>query len=148
MLAVTMVDKTPATHTRIQVPVHKYTRSIPMRGNKSAAIMAQKTDLVASALNRITDRVFVDALSSSDRAAMSELVADFFCDDESTDDGNESEEEALPSLASINDMVDKTPATHTRTRIQVPVHTIDPYAREQISSNHGSKNGSSCLSPE
>ena len=55
--------------------------------------MAQKADLVASALNRITDRVFVDALSSSDRAAMSELVADFFCD-ESIDDGNESEEEA------------------------------------------------------
>ena len=54
--------------------------------------MAQKADLVASALNRITDRVFVDALSSSDRAAMSELVADFFCD-ESIDDGNESEEE-------------------------------------------------------
>ena len=56
--------------------------------------MAQKADLVASFLNRITDRVFVDALSSSDRAAMSELVADFFCDDESIDDGNESEEEA------------------------------------------------------
>ena len=56
--------------------------------------MAQKADLVASALNRITDCVFVDALSSSDRAAMSELVADFFCDDESIDDGNESEEEA------------------------------------------------------
>ena len=55
--------------------------------------MAQKADLVASALNRITDRVFVDALSSSDRAAMSELVADFFCD-EIIDDGNESEEEA------------------------------------------------------
>ena len=55
--------------------------------------MAQKADLVASALNRITDRVFVDALSSSDRAAMSELVADFFCD-ERIDDGNESEEEA------------------------------------------------------
>ena len=56
--------------------------------------MARKADLVASALNRITDRVFVDALSSSDRAAMSELAADFFCDVESIDNGNESEEEA------------------------------------------------------
>ena len=56
--------------------------------------MARKADLVASALNRITDRVFVDALSSSNRAAMSELVADFFCDDESIVDGNESEKEA------------------------------------------------------
>ena len=56
--------------------------------------MARKVDLVASALNRITDRVFVDALSFSDRAAMSELVADFFCDDEGIDDCNKSEEEA------------------------------------------------------
>ena len=56
--------------------------------------MARKADLVASALNRIIDRVFVDALSSSDRAAMSELVADTFCDDESIDNRNESEEEA------------------------------------------------------
>ena len=56
--------------------------------------MAQKAELVASALNRFTDRVFVDALSSSDIAAMSELVAEFFCEDESIDDGSESEEEA------------------------------------------------------
>ena len=60
----------------------------------SSEIMAQKADLVASPLNRITERVFVDALSSSDRVAMSELVADFFCEDESIDDDNESEEEA------------------------------------------------------
>ena len=56
--------------------------------------MAQKANLVASALNRITDRVFVDALSSSDRVATSEQVADFFCEDERIVDGNESEEEA------------------------------------------------------
>ena len=56
--------------------------------------MAQKADLVASVPNRITDHVFMDALNSSDRVATSEQVADFFCEDESIDDDNESEEEA------------------------------------------------------
>ena len=56
--------------------------------------MAKKAELAASALNRFTDRVFVDPLSSSDIAAMSELVAEFFCEDESIDDSSESEAEA------------------------------------------------------
>ena len=93
------VDKTPATHThiRVQVPVHMinpYAREQISTEQLSSAIMAQKANLVASPLNRITDRVFVDALSSSDRVAMSEQVADFFCEDEGIEDGNEREEEA------------------------------------------------------
>ena len=85
--------------TRVYTSTSTHDRSLCAGTNQhkeqlSSAIMAQKADLVASAPNRITDRVFVDALSSSDRVAMSEQVADFFCEDESLDDGNESEEEA------------------------------------------------------
>ena len=35
--------------------------------------------LVAKALNKYSDRVFIEALSERDCAAMSELVEEFFC---------------------------------------------------------------------
>ena len=55
--------------------------------------MAQK-ERVASALNRLTDRVFVEALSFRDQDAMADLVADFFCGDPDTDVSDDNEEEA------------------------------------------------------
>ena len=57
--------------------------------------MAEATDRVALALNRLSDKVFMDALSDRDRGSMAELVAEFFCsapdnpldDDEGEDPG-------------------------------------------------------------
>ena len=48
---------------------------------------------VAHALNRLTDSVFVAALSSRERSSMSELVADFFCGDQETEMSSSEEEE-------------------------------------------------------
>ena len=55
--------------------------------------MARNSERVVSALNRLTDRVFVDALSAGDQSAMSDLVADFFCGDPDTDISDSEEEE-------------------------------------------------------
>ena len=55
--------------------------------------MAQDTQQVTSALIQLTDRAFVDALSSRDQQAMSEFIADFFCEDPETDLSSEEEEE-------------------------------------------------------
>ena len=60
--------------------------------------MAQK-ERVASALNRLTDRVFIEALSFRDQDAMADLVANFFCGD--TDVSDDSEEEAEPGKLMI-----------------------------------------------
>ena len=54
--------------------------------------MAQK-ERVSSALNRLTDRMFVEALSSRDQDAMADLVADFFCGDPDVSDDSEEETE-------------------------------------------------------
>ena len=55
--------------------------------------MARDSRKVASALNRLTDRSFVDALSPRDRDSMHELIADFFYNDPETDLSDEEEEE-------------------------------------------------------
>ena len=52
--------------------------------------MARDSRKVASALNRLTDRSFVDALSPRDR---DELIVDFFYNDPETDLSDEEEEE-------------------------------------------------------
>ena len=57
--------------------------------------MAQH-ERVASALNRLTDRAFIDALSSGDRERMSHFISDYFCVDRETD-MSDSEEEEEPS---------------------------------------------------
>ena len=41
--------------------------------------MAEGADQVASALNRLTDRVFAEALTVRDQSALSDLVSNFFC---------------------------------------------------------------------
>ena len=41
--------------------------------------MAESLDLVAKTLNRLTDRVFTDALTDRDRGSLSDLVHEFFC---------------------------------------------------------------------
>ena len=51
---------------------------------------------VASALNWLTNRVFIDALSSEDRERMSDFISDYFCVDPETD-MSDSEEEEEPS---------------------------------------------------
>ena len=38
-------------------------------------------DTVAKTLNRLTDRVFLEALSASDSDAMTQLIEDYFCGD-------------------------------------------------------------------
>lgn len=58
--------------------------------------MAQKTQRVASALNRLVDGAFVDALSVRDQSSMADLVADFFMGDPDTDTDVDSEEEDEP----------------------------------------------------
>ena len=62
--------------------------------------MAQK-ERVASALNRLTDKVFVEALSFRDQDAMADIVADVFCGDPDTDVSDDSEEEAEPGKLMI-----------------------------------------------
>ena len=39
------------------------------------------SDTVAKTLNRLTDRVFTEALSASDNDAMTQLIEDYFCRD-------------------------------------------------------------------
>lgn len=41
--------------------------------------MAERADRVASALNRLADSAFTDALSDRDRDSLSDLVMEFFC---------------------------------------------------------------------
>ena len=41
--------------------------------------MAERADQVASALNRLTDQVFREALSDRDQDLLSDLVFEFFC---------------------------------------------------------------------
>ena len=42
-------------------------------------IMAESADLVAKALNRLTDEAFTDVLTDRDRGSLSDLVHEFFC---------------------------------------------------------------------
>ena len=41
--------------------------------------MAESADLVAKALNRLTDEAFTDVLTDRDRGSLSDLVHEFFC---------------------------------------------------------------------
>jgi len=60
--------------------------------------MAECPDLVATALNRLTDRVFTDALTDRDRSSLSDLVEQFFC---STADGSEADQDDSGKLQII-----------------------------------------------
>ena len=51
--------------------------------------MAQR---IATALNRFTERAFLDVLSSRDQQSMSEFITDYFCDGPETDSEAEEEE--------------------------------------------------------
>ena len=44
-------------------------------------------------LNRLTDRAFIDALSSGDKERMSDFIVDYFCVDPETDVSDNEEEE-------------------------------------------------------
>ena len=48
---------------------------------------------VASALNRLADRAFLDVLSPRDKSSEADLIADFFAEDTQTDADSEEEEE-------------------------------------------------------
>ena len=48
---------------------------------------------VASALNRLADRAFLDVLSPRDKSSVADLIADFFAEDTQTDADSEEEEE-------------------------------------------------------
>ena len=48
-----------------------------------------RPEQVASMLNRLTDRAFMDALSTRDQQSMSDLIAEFFCADPETEDEEE-----------------------------------------------------------
>ena len=48
---------------------------------------------VASALNRLADRAFLDVLSLRDKSSMVFLIADFFAEDTQMDADSEEEEE-------------------------------------------------------
>ena len=54
--------------------------------------MAAK-EKVASALNRLADRAFLDVLSPRDKSSVADLIADFFAEDTQTDADSEEEEE-------------------------------------------------------
>ena len=43
--------------------------------------MAKRSRTVAQTLNRLPDRVFVDALRGNDANTMAKLIQDYFCDD-------------------------------------------------------------------
>ena len=47
---------------------------------------------VASALNRIVDRAFLDVLSPHDKSSMVDLITDFFAEDTQTDTDSKEEE--------------------------------------------------------
>ena len=51
--------------------------------------MAQR---IATALNRFTERAFLDVLSSRDQQSMSEFITDYICDGPETDSEAEEEE--------------------------------------------------------
>ena len=56
--------------------------------------MAHRSQSVASALNRLTEKPFTAALSQRDRHNLSDFIADFFCTSAETDaEGSEEEEE-------------------------------------------------------
>ena len=52
-------------------------------------IMAESTNLVAKALNRLTDNVFIDALTDHDRGSLSDLVQEYFCGAPDTSDADD-----------------------------------------------------------
>lgn len=64
--------------------------------------MAHDSQKVASALNGLTDRAFVDALSPRDQDSMHQLIADFFCNDPETDISDKEEEETGKYHLNIN----------------------------------------------
>lgn len=68
----------------------------------SIVIMAHDSQKVASALNGLTDRAFVDALSPRDQDSMHQLIADFFCNDPETDISDKEEEETGKYQLNIN----------------------------------------------
>ena len=71
-------------HHDSRSPERENTAAFYNSQSPAAWCMAQK-ERVASAINRLTDRVFVEALSSRDQDTMADLVADFFCGDPDTD---------------------------------------------------------------
>ena len=63
---------------------------LPLRIRPYAMAAEEK---VASALNRLAVRAFLDVLSLRDKASMANLIADFFAEDTQTDADREEEEE-------------------------------------------------------
>ena len=63
---------------------------LPLRIRPFAMAAKEK---VASALNRLADRAFLDVLSLRDKSSMVDLIADFFAEDAQTDADSEEEEE-------------------------------------------------------
>ena len=55
--------------------------------------MARNIQTVASTLNRLTDRAFLDAMSDSDQRAMSEFITDYFCEDPDMESSDSEQEE-------------------------------------------------------
>ena len=52
--------------------------------------MAESADLVAKALNRLTDEAFTDVLTDRDRGSLSDLVHEFFCSAPDPSDADDS----------------------------------------------------------
>ena len=63
---------------------------LPLRIRPFAMAAEEK---VASALNRLADRAFLDVLSLRDKSCKVDLTADFFAEDAQTDADSEEEEE-------------------------------------------------------
>lgn len=61
-----------------------------------------RPEKVASVLNRLTDRAFIDALSSGDKERMSDFIADYFCVDPETDVSDNEEEEEPSKYSRMN----------------------------------------------
>ena len=62
---------------------------LPLRIRPFAMAAEEK---VASALNRLADRAFLDVLSPRDKSSMVDLITDFFAEDTQTDADCEEEE--------------------------------------------------------
>ena len=67
---------------------------LPLRIRPFAMAAEEK---VASALNRLADRAFLDVLSLRDKSSTVDLIADFFAEDAQTDTDSEEEEEPFVS---------------------------------------------------
>ena len=63
---------------------------LPLRIQPFAMAAEEK---VASALNRLADRAFLDVQSPRDKTSMADLIVDFFTEDTQTNADSEEEEE-------------------------------------------------------